>query len=152
MLLPVLIGRLVADFCQFSALTLKSRVELAAENLFLRKQLALYQERKAERRATSVAIRWTMTALGDGSRVRPAAGRCRRISELSSARWIGENPTWGEERIANELMLKLGIRVSPRTVANTWTWIGLVASRISVGQLLSRITQRRSLPVISSSL
>ena len=27
-----------------------------------------------------------------------------------------ENPIWGEERIANELNLKLGIRVSPRTV------------------------------------
>lgn len=27
-----------------------------------------------------------------------------------------ENPTWGEERIVNELKLKLGIRVSPRTV------------------------------------
>jgi transposase InsO family protein len=27
-----------------------------------------------------------------------------------------ENSTWGEERIANELKLKLGIRVSPRTV------------------------------------
>ena len=26
------------------------------------------------------------------------------------------NPAWGEERIANELNLKLGIRVSPRTV------------------------------------
>lgn len=27
-----------------------------------------------------------------------------------------DNPSWGEERIANELLLKLGIRVSPRTV------------------------------------
>ena len=27
-----------------------------------------------------------------------------------------ENPTWGEEHISNELKLKLGIRVSPRTV------------------------------------
>jgi transposase InsO family protein len=27
-----------------------------------------------------------------------------------------ENPTWGEERIANEMKLKRGIRVSPRTV------------------------------------
>ncbi len=27
-----------------------------------------------------------------------------------------ENPTWGEERIANELLLKFGIQVSPRTV------------------------------------
>jgi transposase InsO family protein len=29
----------------------------------------------------------------------------------------GENPLWGQERIANELLLKLGICVSPRTVA-----------------------------------
>jgi putative transposase len=27
-----------------------------------------------------------------------------------------DNPTWGEERIADELFLKLGLRVSPRTV------------------------------------
>jgi hypothetical protein len=27
-----------------------------------------------------------------------------------------ENPLWGEERIANELLLELGLRVSPRTV------------------------------------
>ena len=31
-------------------------------------------------------------------------------------RVAAENPTWGEERIADELRLKLGIRVSPRTV------------------------------------
>jgi putative transposase len=27
-----------------------------------------------------------------------------------------ENPSWGEERIANELLLKLSLRVSPRTI------------------------------------
>ena len=27
-----------------------------------------------------------------------------------------ENPTWGQERIADELTLKLGIKISPRTV------------------------------------
>jgi hypothetical protein len=27
-----------------------------------------------------------------------------------------DNPIWGEERIADELLLKIGIRVSPRTV------------------------------------
>jgi len=27
-----------------------------------------------------------------------------------------DNPTWGEEHISNELKVKLGIRVSPRTV------------------------------------
>jgi putative transposase len=31
-------------------------------------------------------------------------------------RMATENPRWGEERIANELLLKLGVRVSPRTV------------------------------------
>src|SRR5439155_1580119 len=31
-------------------------------------------------------------------------------------RMASENPLWGEERIANELLLKLGIRISPRTV------------------------------------
>lgn len=33
------------------------------------------------------------------------------IAEMAEA-----NPTWGEERIAAELLLKLGIRISPRTV------------------------------------
>jgi hypothetical protein len=31
-------------------------------------------------------------------------------------RMAWENPAWGEERMANELLLKLGLRVSPRTV------------------------------------
>jgi putative transposase len=30
-------------------------------------------------------------------------------------RMATENPLWSEERIANELLVKLGIRVSPRT-------------------------------------
>jgi hypothetical protein len=29
---------------------------------------------------------------------------------------VWDNPTWGQERITNELLLKLGRRVSPRTV------------------------------------
>jgi transposase InsO family protein len=33
------------------------------------------------------------------------------IAEMASS-----NPTWGEERIADELLLKIGIRISPRTV------------------------------------
>ena len=31
-------------------------------------------------------------------------------------RMARDNPLWGEERIANELLLKLGVRISPRTV------------------------------------
>jgi putative transposase len=35
----------------------------------------------------------------------------------------GENPTWGEEHIANELKLKLGIRFHPVPCGNTWSTI-----------------------------
>lgn len=46
-------------------------------------------------------------------------GRPRLPAELRDLirEMAAENPTWGEERISNELSLKLGIRVSPRTVA-----------------------------------
>jgi hypothetical protein len=33
---------------------------------------------------------------------------------------VKENITWGEERVADELSLKLGILVSPRTVRKYW--------------------------------
>jgi putative transposase len=36
------------------------------------------------------------------------------------ARMVSENVTWGEERVADELSLKLGILVSPRTVRKYW--------------------------------
>lgn len=39
----------------------------------------------------------------------------RLIVEMAS-----DNPTWGQERVADELSLKLGIRVSPRTVKKYW--------------------------------
>jgi len=40
-----------------------------------------------------------------------SAGTAQLIRRMAT-----ENPLWGEERIANELLLKLGVRVSPRTV------------------------------------
>ena len=36
------------------------------------------------------------------------------------ARMVRENITWGQERVADELSLKLGILVSPRTVRKYW--------------------------------
>ena len=33
---------------------------------------------------------------------------------------VRENPTWGEERVAAELSVKLGVLVSPRTVRAYW--------------------------------
>jgi hypothetical protein len=35
-------------------------------------------------------------------------------------RMVQENPTWGEERVARELSVKLGVLVSPRTVRAYW--------------------------------
>jgi putative transposase len=53
--------------------------------------------------------RWKSKPTG---RPRLPAGLRDLIREMAT-----ENPSWGEERISNELSLKLGIRVSPRTVA-----------------------------------
>jgi hypothetical protein len=49
-----------------------------------------------------------------------AGGKTRLPKDIRELirRMTAENPTWGQERIANELKLKLGIRVSPRTVAS----------------------------------
>jgi len=49
-------------------------------------------------------------------------GRPRLPAELQQviARMVLDNPTWGEERIADELWLKLGISISPRTVRAYW--------------------------------
>jgi len=39
------------------------------------------------------------------------------LSRLFDRRMATGNPIWGEERIANELLLKLGLRVSARRSA-----------------------------------
>ncbi len=52
--------------------------------------------------------RWKSRSPG---RPRVAVNLQRLIADMAAA-----NCTWGEERIASELLLKLGIRVSPRTV------------------------------------
>jgi hypothetical protein len=47
----------------FIRLFFSSRTALVAENLFLRKQLAMFQERKARPRRTTASIRLAMVAL-----------------------------------------------------------------------------------------
>src|SRR5437870_1739317 len=51
------------DFLVFLRLNLRSRRTLAAENLFLRKQLALYLERKKKPRRATDSIRFTLAQL-----------------------------------------------------------------------------------------
>ena len=136
---------LVPGICLFPLLLLRSRSALAAENLFLRRQLGLFQERKVKPRRADDSTRWLMVALShlfnwrDGLiAVKPEslirwhrkgfrlfwrykskpAGRPPlpvNIRELICA-MAADNVTWSEERIANEFKLKLGITVSPRTV------------------------------------
>jgi putative transposase len=134
----------LGDCLQFLRLCLCFPTALAAENLFLHKQLALYQERHVTPRRTTAATRFALTWLSrcfDWRQalvvVQPATLlRWHREGFRLFWRWKSqrrrpplptnvqalirqmarENPTWGQERIANELLLKLGLRVSPRTV------------------------------------
>src|SRR5215467_8718892 len=136
---------LLLDVLRFIRLILRPRSALAAENLFLRKQLALYVERQVKPRRAKVPTRLTLVLLSRLFAWREALtivkpdtlirwhrqgfrlfwrwkskprGRPRVPVELQKliVEMATENPTWGEERIAAELLLKLGIRISPRTV------------------------------------
>jgi hypothetical protein len=128
-----IILRLVWDLLQWCALMLRSRESLEAEILFLRRQLAMYQERgvmpKRIDAATRVALtflsRWfdwrsALVVARPGTligwhragfrlwwrwKLRP--GRPPIPKELRELirRMARENPVWGQERIANELLL-----------------------------------------------
>ena len=140
-----MLSRLVRDALRFLFLGTRSSAALKAENLLLRKQLALYLERKTKPRRVHDATRLTLALLAtlfawkealvivkpetlirwhrkgfqlfwrwkSKPRGRPRIPAKLRDLIVAMAR---SNPTWGEERIAAELLLKLGIRVSPRTV------------------------------------
>jgi len=143
-LLVRLLFRLLADVVQFTALVFKPRQAIVAENLILRRQIALFQERGIQPRRIDAATRlslalWTrlcnwrscLTVVRPQTvlrwhragwrlfwRLKSRPGRPMIPADLRRLirRMASENPTWGQERIANELLLKLGIRISPRTV------------------------------------
>ena len=134
----------ICDAGRFLLLCLRPCPALAAENLFLRKQLALYQERNVKPQRATNATRVALVWLGrwfdwrrglavvqpetftrwhrQGFRLfwrwKSKPGRPTLPKDLRALihRMALENPTWGQERIANELLLKLGLQVSPRTV------------------------------------
>ncbi len=121
---------------------------MVAENLFLRKQLAFYGERTVTpHRLTDSArlslLLWSRcfnwknalvvvrpeTLIGWHRRAfqlfwgwKSRGGRPRLTANLRAliAEMVCENPYWGQARITSELSLKLGIRVSPRTVRAYW--------------------------------
>src|ERR1700688_3750518 len=53
----------VVDLVRLASVAVQPHSALAAENLFLRKQLALFQERKVKPRRANDATRWMMAAL-----------------------------------------------------------------------------------------
>ena len=55
--------QLIADFVVYLGLLVRRRKAIAAENLFLRRQLALYQERKVDPRRIDPATRITLALL-----------------------------------------------------------------------------------------
>jgi transposase InsO family protein len=138
------VRRICRDLLALVRLGLTARARLAAENLFLRKQLALYQERHTRPRRPDPATRVTLVLLSrwldwrslltvvqpdtlirwhrQGWRLvwrwKSRPGRPPIPADLQRLIVImaRANPTWGEERIANELRLKLGLAVSPRTI------------------------------------
>ena len=131
---------LLGDLATFLWLSLRPQATLAVEYLFLRKQLAMFQERKANPRRPDTTIRIALVLLPrlfnwrdalvvvqpqtlirwhrQGFRLfwrwKSRPGRPSIPSELRQLirEMVMNNPSWGEERIANELQLKLGIRVS----------------------------------------
>lgn len=135
---------LLVDVVRYCGLCFRAPTALAAENLFLRKQLALYQECHVKpQRATDTTrlalvwlarwfdwrralvivqpatlIRWHRQGFRMFWRWTSRPGRPPIPADLRALirRMARENPTWGEERIANDLLPKLGLRVSPRTV------------------------------------
>ena len=138
------IGEILWDLLRFIAAFLRPASEIRAENLVLRKQLAAYIERgfrprrldHADRVSLSVlsrlfkwreamvivrpstVVRWHRLGWRIFWRWKSRAGRPRIPLELQRLirGMATDNPLWGEERIANELLVKLGICVSPRTV------------------------------------
>ena len=64
----------LADLFRFLVLSLRSESSLAAENLFLRKQLGFYQERKIRPRRTSPPARLTLLLLSRWFNWRSADG------------------------------------------------------------------------------
>jgi putative transposase len=120
-----------------------SQFETRCRKSFLHKQLAFYQERHVRPRRMTDATRIAMIWLGrwfnwrqalvvlqpktflhwhrhafcwcwrwKSTPDRPSIPRKLQALIRPMAR---DNPTWGQERIANELLLKWGLQVSPRT-------------------------------------
>ena len=165
MFIVIGLPRLVDTIVQLMRASLRARAALAAENLFLRRQLALYRERNLKARRPDRFARFTLGYLSRffdwrnalvivqprtliawhraGFRLfwrwKSRPGRptipveLRRLIKQTAQ----DNPLWGEEPIANELRLKLGVCLSSRSVRKYMheTCAGHAARRSALGHL-----------------
>ncbi len=146
--LLILITDLVTEGLLFFRLLFRSRTALSAEVLFLRKQLAFYQERQVQPRRLNdsarfslilwsrlcnwkealvivkpeILIGWHRKGFKLFWKGKSQAGRPRIPENIRNliVQMAQENPTWGQARVSAELSVKLGIYVSPRTVRAYW--------------------------------
>jgi len=137
--------RLLTDLIALAAFTFRQRRAVAAEILVLRRQIALYGERGIKPRRIDAVTRISLALLSRffNWRGAPVVVRPETMIRWHRAGWrlfwrlksrpgrppiplqiqalirrmANENPAWGEQRIANEFLVKLGIRLSPRTVS-----------------------------------
>jgi len=140
----IMLCTLISTAVGFLQRCLRSPAALAAENLFLRKQLVLCQECQVKHQRVTDGIRCTLVWLSHWfdwpsalAIVQPETfQRWRRQGwhlwwhgpscpgrppipvklQALIRQMARDNLTWGQQRIANELRLKLGLQVSPRTV------------------------------------
>jgi hypothetical protein len=168
-----------SDLISWCGLIFRPRRSLEAEVLFLRRQLALYVERGVQPRRIDVATRVSLNFLSRWFNSRSALvlvqpqtlirwhragfrlfwqwtsrpGRPpipRELRELIR-RLARENPLWGEERIGNELLLKLGLQLSPRTVRKYAAAARAAPNASAMATSFSRITRGRLSRATSSS-
>src|SRR5437879_3043169 len=84
--------KVVADVVRLTSLAACSHAHLAAENLFLRKHLALYLERQVRPRRADDATRITLVAFGARRRARRRTISCclsRRFSAITARTPLG---------------------------------------------------------------
>jgi len=180
---------IASNALSLSGLMVRSKLSLAAENLFLRKHLAFYEERGVGPRRLSDPVRLCLVLLSHLfdwhpvlKVVKPATlihwhrnafrlfwkwksrptGRPAVPLETRGLirRMASENPTWRQAQIAAELQLKIGIRLSPRTVAKympkpgarPWSGVGSQSWRTFLQNHAKEIVACDFFTVVTASL
>ena len=106
---PRTLSLVAFDLVVLVVLAARPRAALVAENLFLRKQLALFQERKVRPRRADASTRWMLAALSQWFAWRDALVKVQADTLLRWYRqgfrlfWRWKSKTTGRPRLPNNL-------------------------------------------------